>query len=142
VIPIVLIYRKYYGWTFAWRITALMFVTIVAAALVVDGLFSAAGLIPDVRPTRSDIFGSVQLDYKLFFDILGVVIFTALFWLTMRRGETDPVCGMKIDRKKAYVSDRDGRTVYLCSEHCRREFEAGSSHEGHRAKREETAHGR
>ena len=33
VLPIVVAYRKYYGWPFALRITALMFVTMVIAAL-------------------------------------------------------------------------------------------------------------
>ncbi len=123
VLPIVLIYRKYYGWRFALRITALMFVTMVAAALIVDGLFSLMGLIPHTRPTRADIFGSVQVDYKLFLNVLGLFVFAALFWLTVRRGATDPVCGMKIDRSKAYVSEHDGSRVYLCSEHCQHEFE-------------------
>src|SRR5919199_1259669 len=45
VIPIVIAYRKYYGWSFALRITALMFVTMVIAALAVDGLFSLVSLI-------------------------------------------------------------------------------------------------
>ena len=58
VLPIVLAYRKYYGISFALRITALMFVTMVIAALIVDGLFSALGLIPTTRPTRTDIFGA------------------------------------------------------------------------------------
>ncbi len=53
VLPIVLIYRKYYGARFAWRIVALMFVTIVIAALIVDGLFSVAGLIPAGAPNAS-----------------------------------------------------------------------------------------
>jgi uncharacterized membrane protein YraQ (UPF0718 family) len=119
VIPIILIYRKYYGTAFALRVSALMFVTMVIAAVVVDGLFSAAGLIPHVRPTRADVFGAIHVDYKLFLNILGVAIFATLFYLTFRRGATDPVCGMKVDRKKAYVSEHDGRTVYFCSEQCR-----------------------
>jgi uncharacterized protein len=123
VLPIIAIYRKYYGWSFALRITALMFVTIVIAALVVDGLFSAAGIVPQSRPSRAEIFGSVELDYKLIFNVVGLLVFGALFYLTIRRGGTDPVCGMRIDRKKAYVSEHEGRTVYLCSEHCRHEFE-------------------
>jgi uncharacterized protein len=87
VIPIVLAYRKYYGTAFALRITALMFVTIVAAALAVDGLFSVLGLIPTgPRPTRADIFGSVEVDYKLFLNVLGLVIFAALFWVSRGRG--------------------------------------------------------
>src|SRR5581483_9993305 len=65
VLPIVAIYRKYYGWAFALRISALMLVTMVAAALAVDAGFTALGLVPTVRPTRGDIFQSVGLDYKL-----------------------------------------------------------------------------
>ncbi len=124
VIPIILIYRKYYGTAFALRITALMFATIVLGALIVDGLFSLAGLIPHNRPSRADVFGHVSVDYKLFLNVLGLIVFAVLFYLTFRRGATDPVCGMKVDRKKAYVSHHDGRTVYLCSEHCQAKFEA------------------
>ena len=32
--------------------------------------------------------GSVQVDYKLFLNVLGFVVFAALFWLTARRGAT------------------------------------------------------
>jgi uncharacterized protein len=87
VIPIVLAYRKYYGTAFALRITALMFVTIVLAALAVDGIFGLANLIPTgPRPSRADVFGSVQVDYKLFLNILGLAIFAALFWVSRGRG--------------------------------------------------------
>ena len=67
-----------------------MFLTMVAAALIVDLLFGALGLIPDgPRPTREDIFGSVELDYKLVLNLLGLAIFTALFALSRpgRRAE-------------------------------------------------------
>jgi uncharacterized membrane protein YraQ (UPF0718 family) len=85
VLPILAIYRKYYGTGFALRITALMFGTMVIAALVVDGLFSALDLIPSgARPTRDDIFGSIQLDYKLVLNVLGAAVFGALFWVTTR----------------------------------------------------------
>jgi uncharacterized protein len=124
VLPIVLAYRKYYGWSFALRITALMFVTIVLAALAIDGLFSAADLIPTgERPSRADVFGSIQVDYKLFLNVIGTAIFAALFWMTMRRGATDPVCGMKVDRARAVTLQHNGHTEYFCSEHCRSEFE-------------------
>ena len=124
VIPIILAYRKYYGTKFALRITALMFVTIVISALIVDALFGGLGLIPHVRPTRGDIFGSVKVDYKLFTNILGVAIFATLFWLTTRRGATDPVCGMKVDRHKAVTIEFAGETHHFCSNHCLHAFEA------------------
>jgi uncharacterized protein len=93
VLPIVAAYIKYYGREYALRITALMFVTIVLSALLVDGLFSLAGLIPDTRPSRSDIFGSVELDYKLVLNLIAAVIFAVLIYLTTRRGEPEQVHG-------------------------------------------------
>jgi uncharacterized membrane protein YraQ (UPF0718 family)/YHS domain-containing protein len=124
VLPILAIYRKYYGWAFAARITALMLVTMAVAALVVDGAFTALGLVPDARPTRDDIFGSIQLDYKLVLNAVGLVVFAALFGLTMRRGATDPVCGMRVDRAKALQWEHDGVTHYFCSEHCLQRFQS------------------
>jgi uncharacterized membrane protein YraQ (UPF0718 family)/YHS domain-containing protein len=125
VLPIVAAYRKYYGWPFAWRITVLMFVTMVVAALIVDGLFSALGLIPTgPRPTRDDIFGAVELDYKLVLNLVALVVFLVLFWLTARRGATDPVCGMKVDSSRAVRKQVGGETYYFCSEHCLHAFEA------------------
>jgi uncharacterized membrane protein YraQ (UPF0718 family) len=118
VVPIVLIYRKYYGPAFAARIVALMFTTIVIAALCVDGIFSATGLIPHGHPTRAEVFGEVKVDYKLFTNILGLAIFAALFALTMRRGTTDPVCGMKVDKSKAIRVEANGKIRYFCSDRC------------------------
>jgi YHS domain-containing protein len=125
VLPILAIYRKYYGTAFAARITALMYVTMVVAALAVDGLFSALGLVPDgPRPSRADVFGTLAVNYKLVLNVVGLVIFAALFRLTAHRGVTDPVCGMTVDRARAVRVERDGHTEFFCSEHCRDAFEA------------------
>jgi uncharacterized protein len=127
IVPILLIYRRYYGTRFTVRITALMFVTMVVAALIVDGTFSALGLIPTgPRPTRADIFSSIAVNYKLALNLLGLAIVAALFWLTARRGATDPVCGMNVDRAKAISSDLDGELHYFCSANCLRTFETRS----------------
>jgi uncharacterized membrane protein YraQ (UPF0718 family)/YHS domain-containing protein len=124
VLPIIAIYRKYYGTRFALRIVALMFVTMVVAALVVDGLFNGLALIPTgPRPSRGDIFGTVSVNYKLFLNVLGIAVFAALFWLTARRGVTDPMCGMKVDRTKAIRMDFGEETFYFCSTHCLHAFE-------------------
>jgi uncharacterized membrane protein YraQ (UPF0718 family)/YHS domain-containing protein len=124
VLPIIVAYRKYYGTAFALRITALMFVTMVLAALAVDLLFSAVGLIPHTRPGTNDIFGSITVDYKLALNILGLVVFAALIALTMRRGTTDPVCGMTVDKDKAKTVEVDGETYFFCSAHCMHKFRA------------------
>jgi uncharacterized protein len=127
VFPIIAIYRKYYGSRFALRIVALMFVTMVLAALAIDGIFGAARLVPHGRPSRSDVFMPIGLDYKLVLDILGVIVFAALIALTFRRGATDPMCGMTVDRSKArgrgLTLEHDGVTYYFCGPGCRDRFE-------------------
>ena len=83
VLPIVLAYRKYYGTAFALRISALMLVTIIVAALIVDGVFGLVGLVPTgPRPSRTDVFGSVGLNYKLVLNVIATAIFLALIWLS------------------------------------------------------------
>jgi len=99
VLPILLAYRKYYGGAFAVRITALMFVTIVVAALIVDALFGGIGLIPHVSPTRSQIFGGVEVNYKLVLNALALVAFVLLMSLTMRRGARSQLPGNKLSRQ-------------------------------------------
>jgi uncharacterized protein len=126
VLPIIAIYRKYYGAAFAARITLLMFITMAAAGLLVDGAFSVLGLLPTgPRPTRAAVFGSVQVDYKLWLNVLAAAIFGVLIYLTARRGATDPVCGMTVDRAKAITKDVGGERHYFCSAHCLAAFEHG-----------------
>jgi hypothetical protein len=92
VIPIVLAYRKYYGTTFALRISALMLVTIIIAALIVDGVFGLVGLVPTgPRPSRTDVFSSVGLNYKLVLNVIATAIFLALIWLS-RGGSASSQC--------------------------------------------------
>jgi hypothetical protein len=132
VLPLVAIYRKYYGTRYAASIVALMFTAMVLAALGIDGLFSLAGLVPTgARPSRHDVFGTLAVNYKLALNAVALAIFAALFWLTARRGATDPACGMKVDRAKALRASVAGETFYFCSEHCRQAFAAdGASDAG------------
>jgi uncharacterized protein len=124
VLPIIVAYRKYYGWAFALRITALMFVTMVLAALAIDAIFAGLDLIPSDRPSTEEVFSEIELDYKALLNGLAAIVFVALIYLTLRRGATDPVCGMTVDRSKALSLEHGGRTYYFCSEECRGAFES------------------
>jgi uncharacterized membrane protein YraQ (UPF0718 family) len=85
VLPILLIYRKFYGRAFAVRIAALMLVAIVIAAVLVDLLFAGTGLIPHVRPSRTEIFGRVTLGYTFAANVLAAAGACALLGLSARR---------------------------------------------------------
>ena len=86
------------------------------------------------------LFGSIQVDYKLALNILGVLVFAALLWLTARRGAIDPVCGMAVDRAKAVTVTVDGTAYYFCSEHCRATFAADTHDAASHAGTHATAH--
>lgn len=45
----------------------------------------------------------------------------------------DPICGMTVDEASARSGERDGKTFYFCSEHCRRTFLGDHSAESSRA---------
>jgi hypothetical protein len=131
VLPILMIYRKYYGTAFALRITALMIVTMMIAALVVEALFNAVGLAPSgPRPTRAHIFGGIGVGHTLVLNVLTLAAFAALLTLTIRRGVRDPVCGMQVDRAKAVRLEHAGGTHFFCSEHCAHTFAASPAAQG------------
>jgi uncharacterized membrane protein YraQ (UPF0718 family)/YHS domain-containing protein len=124
-LPILLIYRKYYGTRFALKLAALMFTTIIIAALAVDLLFSALGAIPGDRPSIESITErGITWNYTAVLNILFTLVAATLILLTIRRGTTDPVCGMRVDR---YATDHKlehaGQTVYFCSAGCKHAFE-------------------
>jgi len=52
VLPILNIYRKYYGLKMAASCLSRFYVAMAAAALVVEGIFGALGLIPQERQAR------------------------------------------------------------------------------------------
>jgi uncharacterized membrane protein YraQ (UPF0718 family)/YHS domain-containing protein len=125
VIPIVLIYRKYYGGKVTALIVGLMFATMVAAALIVDGIFSALNLVPTDRPSIESISErEISWNYTSALNIAFLFVAAALVGLTLRHGAKDPVCGMSVDSHKTpHRSVHDGATFYFCSAHCKKRFD-------------------
>jgi YHS domain-containing protein len=108
----------------------------VVAALAVDGIFAAAGLIPTERPSIDSIASrGIAWNYTTALDIVFALVAGALFALTMRGGVKDPVCGMTVDRRRAeQLTLDDGRVVYFCGPGCKRKFHAdpvGATTGGH-----------
>jgi uncharacterized membrane protein YraQ (UPF0718 family)/YHS domain-containing protein len=125
IIPLVLIYRRYYGWRLAAKLVAIMFGAMVVAALAVDGIFSWAGLIPTTRPSIESVTErAIGWNYTTFLNIVFTLVFLALIALTLRRGARDPVCGMTVDRGKALSLEHGGRRYFFCGPGCRAKFEA------------------
>ncbi len=130
-LPLILIYRKLYGWALTWRLVALFWVVMAAAGLVTELLFGGLGLIPTARPAQPVPIG-LQWNYTTILNILFLGIFGGLYWLHRNRARlgggaryaVDPVCGMQVEKDLAPARlSLGGRTHYFCSDHCRERFE-------------------
>jgi uncharacterized protein len=80
VLPIIDIYRKYYGWKVTGLIVGVFYVAIVLAALLVEFLFQALGLIPSERSAQI-VETSISLNYTT---VLNVIFLAIAFLLAIR----------------------------------------------------------
>jgi YHS domain-containing protein/uncharacterized membrane protein YraQ (UPF0718 family) len=125
IVPIVVIYGRYYGWRLTALLVALMFGAMVAAALAIHGIFDALGLVPTHRPSIESVTErGITWNYTAVLNIVFTLVAALLFGLTLRRGARDPVCGMTVDRSKALSLEHDGKRHYFCGPGCRAKFEA------------------
>lgn len=133
-LPLLLIYRKLYGGRLALRMLALFWLTMSAAGLAVEALFSAAGLVPHARPTQIAA-AHFQLNYTTALNIIALIILAALVWLARHRERfgggrsqaTDPVCGMQVQITNApAIRSRDDQTIYFCSDRCAERFDTNA----------------
>ena len=102
-----------------------MFVTMVVAALIVDGLFSAAGLIPTgPRPTRARHLRRDPLDYKLVLNVLGARRLRGAVLADRPPRRDRPGLRDEGRPRQGAPLDFGEQTFYFCSEHCLHAFEA------------------
>jgi uncharacterized protein len=82
VIPILNTYRKYYGLRMTGFLLVTMYVAMVAAALVVEGLFGSAGLVPHEHKARI-VEATIQWNYttilNIIFGALGILLLVRFF---------------------------------------------------------------
>jgi uncharacterized protein len=101
IIPLIVIYARYYGRRLAARLVAVMFASMVLAALAVDGIFSWAGLIPQHRPSIDSIANrGISWNYTTALNIVFTVVALALLWLT-RAGRAGAAGGAEAAAKAA-----------------------------------------
>ncbi len=130
--PLLLIYRRFYGWALTLRILAAFWLVMAAAGLATEYLFGGAGLIPVGRPAQV-VQPSFEWNYTTYLNLLFLGVFAGLFWLYRNRERLgggagyalDPVCGMQVERQLAPASARSGDQTYVfCSDRCRDRFVA------------------
>jgi uncharacterized protein len=85
VLPILDIYRKYYGLKMAGFLFVTFYVAMTGAALIVEAIFAALGLIPAERNARI-IETSVTWNYTTWLNIMFLVLAALLVWRFLKTG--------------------------------------------------------
>jgi uncharacterized protein len=85
IVPILVIYRKYYGTKMMLVILAIFYATMVIAGYIVEFLFGALGLIPAERAARVAPHG-IQWDYTTVLNIIFLLLAVALLVRFFRSG--------------------------------------------------------
>lgn len=84
VIPIILIYRKYFGGRTALYITLILYVSMVSAGIIVDLIFTATGLIPHGTQAFSAIeHATFNWNYTTWLDFAALIVAGLLFFLSL-----------------------------------------------------------
>jgi uncharacterized membrane protein YraQ (UPF0718 family) len=85
VLPIINIYRKYYGWKVAGLIVAVFYVAMAIAALLIEFLFHLLGLIPSQRSAQI-VETSISFNYTTVLNIIFLAIAAFLLVRFFRTG--------------------------------------------------------
>jgi uncharacterized protein len=133
-LPLLLIYRRFYGWRMALRILAVFWLVMAFAGLATEYLFKAAALVPAAHPAEI-VQPSFQWNYTTYLNLFFLGVFGVLFWLYRHRERLgggaryaiDPICGMQVERQLAPASVQTGdQTHFFCSDRCHDRFVAQS----------------
>jgi len=150
-IPVLNVYRKYYGWYVMLYILGVFFVTMAFTGFLMELLFDALGIVPNLAggetATEQRYF---EVNYTFYLNLVAFGLSGFLLYV-YRRGlgapgrYRDPVCGMRTDDDGPNAT-HDGKTYQFCSASCKRAFadapddfaahsprvsDAGSSHDHH-----------
>lgn len=129
-LPLLLIYRKYYGIRLTLRLLAVFWVVMSVAGLATEYLFRALGLVPAVHPQMIVMEGAAW-SYTTILNIIALIAFGVLSWFYRNRrrfgGGTgyakDLVCGMQVETATAPATAiHHGQRLFFCSDHCQARF--------------------
>jgi uncharacterized membrane protein YraQ (UPF0718 family) len=129
-IPLLLIYRKYYGTALTLRLFATFWALMSIAGLAVEGIFQLFGVVPTSRP-EAVVPDHFQWNYTTFLNLAFLAVLAVVFLLARRpradaaagRYATDPTCGMQVEKANAPAHlVHDGVDVWFCSDGCRARY--------------------
>ena len=129
-LPLLLIYRKYYGRRITLRLLGVMWAVMSLGGLATEYLFRAVRISDPPRPHVVAPVG-VHLNYTTWLNVVALLALGYLYYLYRNRERfgggagyaKDMVCGMQVQRQHAPASaTHNGQRFFFCSDGCRDAF--------------------
>ena len=130
-LPLVLIYRKFYGAKLTVKLVAIFWFTMSISGFLTERIFNVLNLLPTKRalvPHASRIGNNFTSWLNLFALALSAII----FWLYLTRSKAedspyakDPICGMQVEKAMAAaIFEHEGTRYYFCAPSCMESFKS------------------
>jgi uncharacterized protein len=84
VIPLLDVYRRYYGWKMAAYIFGIFYLTMAVSALVMDVAFASLGLVPTPQSNLRTEMTHIAIDYTFWLNLFAAALALWLFALARR----------------------------------------------------------
>jgi uncharacterized membrane protein YraQ (UPF0718 family)/YHS domain-containing protein len=131
-LPLVLIYRKYYGTKLAIRLTLVFWLVMSLSGFLTEIIFNFLNLIPEMNHKMSHT-NQIGANYTTVLNVLALTLIVWIYWMYRTRETTgtdlvfatDLVCGMQVRISDAPAQyELNGKTYYFCMPGCRDSFKA------------------
>jgi YHS domain-containing protein len=129
-LPLVLIYRKYYGTKLAIRLTLVFWLVMSLSGFITEALFKLLGQIPVASHSMSHA-NSIGWNYTTVLDAIALIIIVWVYWMYRTRSidgadqefAKDWVCGMQVRISDAPAKyELNGKAYYFCMPGCKESF--------------------
>jgi len=133
-LPLVMIYRKYYGMKLTLKLVAVFWATMSLSGLLTQGLFNILQIEPTHRAliTHSTRVGN---NFTTWMNVIALAVLAGIISLYRSRNQgdsspyaKDPICGMQVEKATAAaVWDYEGVRYYFCATGCMESFKNAST---------------
>ena len=135
-LPLVLIYRKYYGTKLAIRLTLVFWLVMSLSGLITEYLFKLIAATPVANSMSTMTSNNMSqnhfgLNFTTILDVIALAVLILVFWLYKTRSRTDLasgfakdwVCGMQVEIANAPATYMyEGEKYYFCMPGCMESF--------------------
>ena len=93
VLPLIDVYRRYYGWPLTWRMVGVFYAAMVLSGLIVEGAFALFHAVPTPMGGLLMAIEHVGFDYTTVLNVVFIILTAILVWWGNRASSGDQAHG-------------------------------------------------